>query len=702
MRKDWRRGLSAGQGRVSEGRRRVQALWKRAAELPVGWKRAFAVSLAVAVCAAAALADTPEPEPEAGWLPRIADASAVIDPLGTAAPSGDGETVEKAPDGGVEAVEEAEAVEPEVTEEAEPTEQEAIEEEPDAAEETDAPEAKAEGLVQDTAEPVEEPSDAEEADAPEEEAVLMDTAAAAPGSDYQISAADAAWAFDPDHPENIPGSSDSASDTGSSDSASVTETAVTENTADNTQETVPAESETAETAGSGTTKTGTAGTGAAPVEDPRADVEALISGPQETDAPSIAGPDDSGVQEPEDLTDKQIKDAQKLEQLIQDVTTDPEAMDSLAFADVENLARTRNLTVLGLEETIAGLESLDYDKLRDNLRDALNAMSRGQDAMRTQISMLGRTEPLAAVAASASVSSLQSSYTSLYDQFDAINNGDLQRNNQDVARQLRSTMDQVVMGSETLYISLCALEIQEGALDRQLSALDRTVAELELRHSLGQISDLTLGEAKAGRSALVSGKDTLGMNLRTLKMQLENMLGAVPTGTLSLGDLPAVTQSQMDGMDVEADLLSAKEKSYELYAAARTLEDQEDAYQDAARSSHRNTRSAAYQQAVHTWNANQNTYNSTVRSFELRFRTLYEQVRDYYQVWNAARAALSQQNQSWQASQTKYRQGNISRNALLTEKDALTTAMEKVQTSANDLFSAYNNYRWAVEHGILN
>ena len=50
----------------------------------------------------------------------------------------------------------------------------------------------------------------------------------------------------------------------------------------------------------------------------------------------------------------------------------------------------------------------------------------------------------------------------------------------------------------------------------------------------------------------------------------------------------------------------------------------------------------------------------------------------------------------------KYEQGTISKNALLTAEDDLTAAKEAVNTAARNLFSSYNNYRWAVDHGILN
>ena len=50
----------------------------------------------------------------------------------------------------------------------------------------------------------------------------------------------------------------------------------------------------------------------------------------------------------------------------------------------------------------------------------------------------------------------------------------------------------------------------------------------------------------------------------------------------------------------------------------------------------------------------------------------------------------------------KYRQGNISHNALLKAEDSLNEAKEAVRTASENLFASYNSYRWAAEHGILN
>ena len=54
------------------------------------------------------------------------------------------------------------------------------------------------------------------------------------------------------------------------------------------------------------------------------------------------------------------------------------------------------------------------------------------------------------------------------------------------------------------------------------------------------------------------------------------------------------------------------------------------------------------------------------------------------------------------AEELKFEQGRISRNAYCDAQDALAAAREKVATTGLDLFTSYNNYRWAVDHGILN
>ena len=334
------------------------------------------------------------------------------------------------------------------------------------------------------------------------------------------------------------------------------------------------------------------------------------------------------------------------------------------------------------------LESIDYDDLKDDLRDQLNEIAQGQWFM-VQFDQEGTL----------AYEQMQQAYDAVREQFDAIKDGEMQEDNAGTIRQLKNLQDQIVMGGEATYVALAAMEIQEASLQRQLTAMNRTVEEMELRYQLGQISSLQLSQVKAGQTSLASGLETLRMNIRTYKAQLELLLGAEMTGEIALGPVPTVTEKQLEAMDLEKDLAAAKEKSYELYDAAQTLEDQREDFKD--NYSYHST-SLSSRQAWHTWQAAQYTYNNTVQNYELRFRGLYAQVKDYKQIWEAAKVSLESQKLSAAASELKYEQGTISYNALLDARDELTAAEEKVQSAANDLFSSYNTYCWAVQHGILN
>lgn len=269
-------------------------------------------------------------------------------------------------------------------------------------------------------------------------------------------------------------------------------------------------------------------------------------------------------------------------------------------------------------------------------------------------------------------------------------------------RQLENAQDQIAMAAESLYIALSEMEISNQSLDRQLTALDRTIQEMELRYDLGQISALTLQQTKAGRTALVSGQQTLQMNIGNYKAQLEMLIGAEQTGNIRLQALPQVTGEQLADMDLEADLAAAKEVSYALFDAKRTLDDAKETFDDTAKKYIYNTQKYQYVSAQHTWEAAQYTYNATIQSFENSFRTLYNQVKDYQQVLAAAKTALAVEQDNYAAKQLKYDQGDLSKNKLLDAADEVTAAQEKVDNAAIDLFSAYNSYRWAVDYGILN
>lgn len=270
------------------------------------------------------------------------------------------------------------------------------------------------------------------------------------------------------------------------------------------------------------------------------------------------------------------------------------------------------------------------------------------------------------------------------------------------ARQMEDAENQMLLAGETLYITLAGLEAQDAALSRTIAALDRTTAEMELRHQLGQISDLQLTQVKNGRTQAASGQQTLRMNIELARMQLKAMTGVALDGTLTLGALPKVTDAQLGAMDLDADLARAREASFALYEA-RQARDEAEAQAAAAASQGMPAGGDAAEYGLSAGgDAARYTYENTALQFELNFRTLYARVKDCAQTLAAKRTALAAEEQSYAASALQYEQGRLSANALAEAKDKLAEAKDAAADAERELFSQYRSYEWAVEYGILN
>ena len=379
------------------------------------------------------------------------------------------------------------------------------------------------------------------------------------------------------------------------------------------------------------------------------------------------------------------------ESALADVIIVPDAVGTLSFENLESRMRENCLDILILQTSIDSLEEIDYEEAKDDLRKALNGIAGGQWALVSY--GLGNTGTYV---------SMQQQYDALETQYDALRDGELQKENEALIRQLRAGQDQIVLLGESTYIALVELEIQERGLQRQLEALNRTVEEMELRYSMGQLSAMQLSEIKTGRVSLISGLETLRMNIQNIKTQMELLLGAELTGEIQLAPVPQVTEKQLAAMDVEKDLEKAKSGSYTLYAAAQELEDAEETYRSDLKACYYDSTRTEYRTAVRTWEAAQYTYNNAVQTFELGFRQLHAQVLNCSQMLESAKVSLESKKLAYDAAGLKYQQGTVAQNTYLAARDDLEAAEEAVQTAENDLFSAYNTYCWAVEYGILN
>ena len=74
------------------------------------------------------------------------------------------------------------------------------------------------------------------------------------------------------------------------------------------------------------------------------------------------------------LADEQKKD----ETAAETAQTTPDAAGTLSFENLGARMRTGNYTLLSLEENVAAIECLDYDKMYEDLRNGLNSIASAQ------------------------------------------------------------------------------------------------------------------------------------------------------------------------------------------------------------------------------------------------------------------------------------------------------------------------------------
>lgn len=393
---------------------------------------------------------------------------------------------------------------------------------------------------------------------------------------------------------------------------------------------------------------------------------------------------------------------------------DPEG--TVSFENLEKRMRENNLNILALDKNIESIEAIDLDDMHASLTQAIWMLQSQQKQLEQLVDGVGATltglegmldaQTIALFEASlvaypqATIATLQTQIDSCKDTIEQIKDGSMEEEYDAITGQLMNAQDQIVMGGQSLYLTLLGLEQTQQGLTRNLSALDRTLSELDVRYEMGQISALTLAEAKSGRTALVSGMDTLKMNMTALRRQLEGMLGEEITGTLQLQPLTAVTDAQLSAVNYESDLKKVKTYSYDLDAANKSWRDAKAKHHELKKSK----TAADYEvdSAYYSAKAADLSKQAAEQAIELSFATLCDQLLDQQQVLSAAKTALAVKQDSFSAAQLKYEQGTISHNALMDAQDALNEAADTVDTAAIDLFTYYNNYCWAVEHGILN
>lgn len=390
------------------------------------------------------------------------------------------------------------------------------------------------------------------------------------------------------------------------------------------------------------------------------------------------------------------------EQQAGEPAAEPDAEGTLSFENLEQRVREGNLTMRSVDESMASLDAMDRQQAYDTLLEIHNAMTDMLFSYGKMGSMYAtsstQSNPLGAaytqMDASYSAAYLAAHQEQILNQLDSLKPEEYEKSYKEAVWQTETGRNQIIYGAQSLYITAISLERSLADGQRGLDALDRSIAEMEKRYELGQVSELTLLELKNTRTETNSSLTSLSLQIDRLKAQLSTLVGESPTQQLTLQPLPRVTQEQLDAMDFEADLETAKQNSLDLYLRQKEVADAKEAWEDAP---------SGYQKdmAEHDYSAIVYTKDAAIQSFELAFFNLSVSVSDNAQLLEAARSALEFAQKDYEAALVKHERGMISDNELATQQETLEAAASKVDSCADNLLSAYNNYQWALR-GIVN
>ena len=417
------------------------------------------------------------------------------------------------------------------------------------------------------------------------------------------------------------------------------------------------------------------------------------------------------------------------------ITPSVPASTTLSYAQIDGKVRANNLTVKYLDETMKSMEAMDWDEVIDEVEDAIDQLEDQLAALKAanqaganaqaQINQAAEglgdssgtpTDPMAGIMdqiqnqiedtmaqiqAQQMAASLQSTIDSLETQLEDLKEQkeDYKKTVADTKVQFASTINQIVAGTQSLYVSILSYEDQLTALKESQAAVQRTVDQMELRYQLGQISRLTLQQVKNGYDTLIVGLDSMENGITFMKSSLQSQLGEEPTGQVTLTALQEVSAADISAASYYTDLDKAKAASYDLYAARRGVEDAKEDMDDARRENGKN--SYQYKMAEHSHQAAQYQQQSAIQSFELSFLNLFNALAPAQNALKTAQTTLDYEEQMYKVAELKYQLGNLSAHALADAKDTYETAKRDHKAAEADLFTAWTSYRNAVDYGLV-
>jgi len=357
-------------------------------------------------------------------------------------------------------------------------------------------------------------------------------------------------------------------------------------------------------------------------------------------------------------------------------------LERCPFENLESRIRKGIPAVLSLQASLDAQKAFNRDVASKELVDAINELTDRAWEMGASTSM-------------------NTTIDGLKKQLDALKEDEYQETLERATRQIENAMDQVILGGQSLYLSILTYEVNLADMERALTALQRSVTEMEARYQLGQVSELTLLQLKTTQQNTKSQAESMKIAIANMKSSLSSLIGANLDAPLTLSGLSQNYKqtNTLLSMDYPTALKKAKENSYAIYSADMTLKDAKEAWDDAKEDY--GMGGYKYKMAEQTYQSAVHTRDASVKNFELSLQTLYQTIPEAQLGYNTAEFSLRNQETLYAAAQVKYAQGQISGYQLQTANEDLLAAQSALKLANIKLFTVLNQYSWAVEQGVI-
>ena len=234
----------------------------------------------------------------------------------------------------------------------------------------------------------------------------------------------------------------------------------------------------------------------------------------------------------------------------------------------------------------------------------------------------------------------------------------------------------IVATAQAGFINYYKLLLQKQQQEAAVSNAEESLNYAGLQRSAGMVTDLEVLNAQEARQ---NALDQLAQTERSIRSQQENLnvlLGWKHDDTPEMGDLPPVDEERISRMDPAADLAAALENNYTLRINRRKLE---------------NARDGLTKENLQTVIANnERKIGTSLNSAGRSVQTARIQLQQ-------ARAALALAQQDLNLAAGKLSAGMITQREYNTSARALQNAQFSVRSAELSLFTAMENYDWAVK-----